>query len=177
MTADQRRAQILDAALMEFGAAGMNEVSAETIAQRVGVSQPYLFRLFGTKKDLIIATIDHTLARILAEFDDAIASEPDLDPLEAIGCRYELLVTEQPEILRCQIHALTAAADPDIAAATRDLYVAVMQHVRAVCNVDHATVVEFVAHGMLLNVAATIGLPIPKNTPSMSEIPPKDDHA
>jgi len=48
-SADERREEILVAALEEFGEHGLHGTSTDDIARRAGVSQPYLFRLFGTK--------------------------------------------------------------------------------------------------------------------------------
>jgi len=50
MTAAERKASILDAALVEFAERGLDGASTEAIAARAGISQPYVFRLFGTKK-------------------------------------------------------------------------------------------------------------------------------
>ena len=49
-TADERRVEILEAARAEFALKGLYGASTDTIARRAGLSQPYLFRLFGTKK-------------------------------------------------------------------------------------------------------------------------------
>ena len=57
-SADVRRASILRAAIVEFARSGYAGTSTEAIAARAGISQPYIFRLFGTKKDLFIATYD-----------------------------------------------------------------------------------------------------------------------
>ncbi len=61
MTADERREEILEAALICFADHGAHGMSTEAIAKAVGISQPYIFRLFGTKKELVKATIDRCL--------------------------------------------------------------------------------------------------------------------
>ncbi len=48
-TADERRTAVLAAAISEFALNGFAGTSTEAIAARAGISQPYLFRLFGTK--------------------------------------------------------------------------------------------------------------------------------
>src|SRR5690349_24775256 len=60
-SATERRDEILEAALVEFAARGLDGGSTETIAKAVGISQPYVFRLFGTKKQLFIATVERCL--------------------------------------------------------------------------------------------------------------------
>ena len=46
---------MLAAALSEFAVGGLHGTSTEAIAKRAGISHAYLFRLFGTKKQLFIA--------------------------------------------------------------------------------------------------------------------------
>ncbi len=65
LTAEERRTSVLAAAVTEFARSGYAGTSTEAIAHRAGISQPYLFRLFGTKKDLFIATYDLVGARIV----------------------------------------------------------------------------------------------------------------
>ena len=55
-TAEERREEILEAARYEFAARGLHGTSTEDIARRAGISQPYVFRLFGTKKELFMAS-------------------------------------------------------------------------------------------------------------------------
>jgi AcrR family transcriptional regulator len=52
LTAAERREAVLEAASEEFAAHGYERTSTEKIARRVGISQPYIFRLFGTKRNL-----------------------------------------------------------------------------------------------------------------------------
>ena len=54
-SATERRDEILEAALVEFAAHGLDGGSTEAIAKAAGISQPYVFRLFRTKKQLFIA--------------------------------------------------------------------------------------------------------------------------
>src|SRR6266699_3593735 len=62
-TAEVRREEILAAALEEFGEHGLHGTSTDTIAEKAGVSQPYLFRLFGTKKELYLESVRRCLRR------------------------------------------------------------------------------------------------------------------
>lgn len=52
LSADERRAQILDAAYEAFAARGYDGVSMDDIAQAVGVTKPILYRHFASKDDL-----------------------------------------------------------------------------------------------------------------------------
>src|SRR5512144_1292161 len=75
LSADERRADVVEAAVKAFASAGLHGTSTEDVARLAGVSQPYLFRLFGTKKDLFIAAIERMFERIAWVFEDA-ASHP-----------------------------------------------------------------------------------------------------
>ena len=63
MTADERRDAIVAAATEEFATGGLVGASTEAIARQAGVSQPYVFQLFGTKKDLFLAVVRSCFAR------------------------------------------------------------------------------------------------------------------
>src|SRR5262249_42141060 len=54
-TADERRAQVLEAAIHEFARHGLHQATTAAIAARANVSEPYLFALFRGKKDLFLA--------------------------------------------------------------------------------------------------------------------------
>src|SRR3954466_7120416 len=94
LSADEARAGVIESAVRAFASGGLHGTSTEEIARLAGVSQPYLFRLFGTKRDLFLAAVERAFARIEAAFEDA-AEHPmadldtDYDPvLAAIGHRY-----------------------------------------------------------------------------------------
>ena len=50
----------------EFAEGGYSGTSTESIARAVGVSQPYLFQLFGTKRELFLAVVRHGFQRTRA---------------------------------------------------------------------------------------------------------------
>lgn len=61
MSAEERRESVVRAAITEFARGGYNGTSTEVIARRVGVSQPYLFRLFPNKQAIFIAAAERCL--------------------------------------------------------------------------------------------------------------------
>src|SRR3954466_4743328 len=119
LSADERRADVVEAAVKAVAAGGLHGNSPEDVARLAGVSQPYLFRLFGTKKDLFLAAVDRSFSRIEAMFEDA-ARHPVVDSdspygpiLASIGQRYGGLLKDQ-SLLRMQLHAFAASDDPEI---------------------------------------------------------------
>ena len=84
-TAEARREAVLEAARHEFARHGLHGASTDTIARRAGISQPYLFRLFGSKKELFLAVNDACMARTLDTFRSAASGKSGADALRAIG--------------------------------------------------------------------------------------------
>ena len=162
-TADERRDEIVDAAIIEFAAGGLAATSTEAIARRAGVSQPYVFRLFGTKHELFIAAIGRMYEEISAAFEEA-ARHPVLDvpdgynpKLAAMGHAYGDLVADQ-NLLRLQLHGFAACDDPAIRAFVRQGFAALTQQVARLSGVPVLELRAFFAEGMLMNVAAAMGL-------------------
>jgi AcrR family transcriptional regulator len=160
-TADERREEILEAAIAEFALGGLHGTSTETIAARAGISQPYLFRLYGTKKELFMACYLRCCEEIMAAFETAAAEVPEgADPderLSAMGRAYEQLIANS-DLLRIQMQAYVAApADPEIRAAARRRYGELFRFVERASGADDERVLRFFATGMLLNVSAALG--------------------
>src|SRR3954467_14267930 len=94
MTADERRDAIVAAGVEEFATGGLVGASTEAIAKRAGVSQPYVFQLFGTKKELFLAVVRQCFQRTRLAFEEAAGGyTPGEVPgcnsvLEAIGVEY-----------------------------------------------------------------------------------------
>ena len=161
LTADERRADVIAAASREFAARGYAGTSTQAIAERAGVSQPYLFQLFGTKKDLFIAAVHACFDRTRSTFDvtgreSAAAGGDPTAILEAMGCSYHDLLRDR-DMLRLQLHAYAACDDPDIRTVVRQEWANLHDTVARVSGADPAALHAWFAEGMLLNVAAAIG--------------------
>src|SRR5213075_1196543 len=93
-SAEERRETVLAAALEEFASNGLDGASTEAIAARAGISQPYVFRLFGTKKELFKASVARCFRETLETFQRAAEGKRGAEALEAMGRAYvdELLV-------------------------------------------------------------------------------------
>jgi AcrR family transcriptional regulator len=157
MSADERRRQVLKAALSEFARGGFAGTSTETIAARAGISQPYLFRLFPTKKALFIACIESCFGRVEQCFVEASEGLTGKDALDAMALAYGDLVTDR-ELLLSQHHSYAACGDPEIRTAVRDCFGRLWGAVaaRSACSIEELQL--FFAMGMLWNVAAAMDL-------------------
>ncbi len=157
-TADERRTAVLAAAISEFALAGYAGTSTEAIARRAGISQPYLFRLFGTKKDLFVATYDLVGNRIIRELTSVSEGLEGEDALAAMGAAYVELM-QDPELLQVQLHGFAAApSDPDIARSCRRTFEVLAEVVYERTGLSDDKLRDFFAMGMLINVMAAIDL-------------------
>ena len=157
LTADERRKVVLRSAVTEFAQGGLDGTSTEDIARRAGISQPYLFRLYPTKKALFIATVEAGFQRIIESFENAAKGLDDEAALEAIGDAYAQLL-EDRQLLLVQLQAYAACQDADIRAATRKGFRRMWSTVAGLSGAGGEKLTTFIAIGMLLNVAAAMEL-------------------
>ena len=159
MSADERRLSVLRAARIEFGSAGYSSATTDAIARRVGVSQPYLFRLFPTKKAIFLATVEDCfdqLERLFAATAEGHAGE---EALFAMGRAYSDLV-EDKAILQMQLQMwATACQDNEVRALARRRLRQLWELVGRLSGADEARISEFMARGMLVNVFAAMDIP------------------
>src|SRR6266581_285744 len=157
-SAEERREQVLEAALAEFAARGLEGGSTEAIAKAVGISQPYVFRLFGTKKELFIATVERCMSGTLEMFRQASAGLKGEEALRAIGEAYTERLASDPTYLHSQMQAYAASDDPQIREVVRNGYGELVEYVERVSGQPSDRVSHFFAKGMLLNVIASLDL-------------------
>ena len=158
LTAAERRDDVLEAALIEFALAGYEGTSTEDIARRAGISQPYLFRLFGTKKELFKASVARCFRRTLAAFQDAAEGLRGEEALHAIGQRYRDQLLSDRTYLRAQMQAYAACDDPEICEVVRAGFGDLVAYVERVSDLAPEQVAQFFATGMLLNTLAAMNL-------------------
>jgi AcrR family transcriptional regulator len=84
-SAEVRREEILAVAMEHFAEGGYHGTSTEVIAKQAGISQPYLFRLFRTKRELFLACDDRACEKVLDAFRRAAAAAPAGEELRAMG--------------------------------------------------------------------------------------------
>jgi AcrR family transcriptional regulator len=158
LSAAERRDDVLEAALLEFAERGLEGTSTEDIARRAGISQPYLFRLFGTKKELFKATISRCFRETLEVFQRAAEGKRGEEALEAMGHAYMELLSDRTR-LAGQMQAYAAATgDAEIRELVRLGFGDLVSYVERVSGLEEEHVMRFFACGMLLNVFAAMGL-------------------
>jgi AcrR family transcriptional regulator len=156
-TAAERREAVLEAARHEFAQHGLHGASTDVIARRAGISQPYLFRLFGSKKALFLAVIEMCQQQILDVFRTAASGKSGHDALRAIGAAYGELIEDNRTLLQGQLQAYAASVvDEDVRETTARGYGRLVDYVETVSGADRRTVAAFFATGMLMNVLAAM---------------------
>ena len=156
---EERREEILDAALEVFAHRGLHGASTEEVAKKAGISQPYVFRLFGTKKELYIALVARCFRQTLELMQRAAEGKRGEEALHAIGQAYGELLQTDRVYLRAQMQAYAACEDPEIAAVCRAGYGDLVTYVERVSGAPSPAIAEFFAGGMLLNVLASMDAP------------------
>lgn len=150
---------MLSAGREEFGLSGFNGTSTEAIARRVGVSQPYLFRLFPTKKAMFVATIHDCFDRVQALFEEAAEGLTGEAALQEMGRAYKSLLDDKAT-LQMQLQMWAAAChDDEIRQVARDRVSGLWRQCRRLSGADDQRLMHLLAAGMLLNVMAALDLP------------------
>jgi AcrR family transcriptional regulator len=157
MSAEERRDQVVRAAVAEFAVRGLEGTSTSDIAKRVGVSQPYLFRLFPTKRDLFIAAVQYGCRQVVDVFSKAAEGKYGHEALAAMGDAYQDLLLADRQVLNMQLQQFAACHDPEIQAAVRDAMQNMWQHMENLSGAPVEMRVDFLAKGMLCNVIAAMG--------------------
>jgi AcrR family transcriptional regulator len=156
-SAEERREETIEVALRHFAERGYVAASTEAIAAEAGISQPYLFRLFHTKRELFLACHEVSHARIRDTFRAAAAGVPPQERLASMGAAYVQLLADRHRLL-FQMQAYAAAGDPEIREPVRERYGELVEEVTRLTGAGPEEVWRFFANGMLLNVIAALGL-------------------
>ena len=162
--ASERRDALIDAAIHEFAHGGLHGTPVDKIARRVGVAQPYVFSLFGSKRDLFLAAVERgfelvaeTFAKSAEEFDPATAP-PDMDVFNAMGQAYTELLESNRDYLMLQLQSYAACDDEEIRNRVRAAYAGLVAHVESLWEASSEEIDDFFRYGMWLNVAAAMGV-------------------
>jgi AcrR family transcriptional regulator len=155
MSGADRRQQILRIAAEEFAAGGLHGTSTESIARRAGITQAYVFRIFGTKKALFLELVTAAFDRTTTGMCSATGSATGLEALAAMGSRYNELLANRDDLL-LQLQGFAACGDDEVRDVMRACFKRMWQAVAETSGLDPVTVKAFLAFGMLLNNGAAL---------------------
>jgi AcrR family transcriptional regulator len=157
-SAGERREEILAVALTHFAQGGYRGTSTDNIAREAGISQPYLFRLFRTKKELFLACNDRACEKVLSAFGRAAESAEPGHKLEAMGEAYMHELLPDRHALFMLMQGYVASSDPEIREHVRRKYGEVISAVSELSGAPTDEVWRFFATGMHLNIVTAMDL-------------------
>ncbi|MEU7134485.1 TetR/AcrR family transcriptional regulator [Streptomyces sp. NPDC046261] len=164
MTAEERRESIIRAAMTEFARGGYHGTSTEAIARRVGVSQPYLFRLFPGKQAIFLAAANRCLEETRLLFEEARKDAASPEEAHRLMAEAYLADTDPDQLLfQMQIYVAVASAeaagDHEFGRTIREIWLEFWDSVHLALGADQKETTEFWAYGMLINTLLALGFP------------------
>jgi TetR/AcrR family transcriptional regulator len=155
-SAEERREAILVAAISEFSEKGFHGGSTVTIAQRLSISQPNLFRLFPTKKSLFIAALERVVLRVQQRMITVGQHQPE-DPLQTMKRGYRRVLADR-EFVLLLLQGYAASEDQEIRTAMRLSTARIFEQIAEMPGVTREQARAFYADGMLLTIATAMDL-------------------
>jgi AcrR family transcriptional regulator len=155
MSGPERRSQVLEIAAPEFADRGLHGASIEAIAHQAGITQAYVFRMFGTKKALFLELVGAAFDRFSDGMAQAAQGTGGLEALALMGERYYQSLTGRTTLL-LQLQGLAACGDREVRELVRARMGRMWDTVADTTGLDPVTVKSFLAFGMLLNNVAAL---------------------
>ncbi|MBV8395196.1 MAG: TetR/AcrR family transcriptional regulator [Actinobacteria bacterium] len=119
LRAEERRRAVLEAASRVFAKSSYDGATTAEIAREAGITEPILYRHFGSKRELYLACLDAAWQSLRATAEEAVAA----DPGRCLGAVADVYMTRraQTRLVDLWIQALTIAPeDPAIAKAVKE---------------------------------------------------------
>jgi AcrR family transcriptional regulator len=168
LTAEARRQAVLDTACRVFSRSSYRGATTAEIAREAGISEPILYRHFGSKRDLYLACLDEAWRAFRAVSEEAVAADPE-QSLGAIADAY-MAKGRKLRVVDLWIQALNEASDDRVIAAAvrrqirevRDFFADVIRdgQRRGVVHADRDPDAEawiFIAAGLLATIDRRLG--------------------
>jgi AcrR family transcriptional regulator len=168
LNAEARRQAVLDTACRVFSRSSYHGATTAEIAREAGISEPILYRHFGSKRDLYLACLDEAWSSFRVGAERAIAEDPERC-LGAIADRY--MTRGGPiRLVDLWIQALTEASEDEVIAAklreqvreVRDFFAGIIRdgQERGFVHADRDAEAEawlFVGAGLLVTMDNRLG--------------------
>ncbi|WP_328341406.1 TetR/AcrR family transcriptional regulator [Streptomyces violaceus] len=166
ISAQERRENVIRATIAEFAIGGYRGTTTAAIAERVGVTQPYLFRPFPDKKAIFVAALVRSMEDTRLAFERAADGvEGGERARQVMADAYAQLISARPETLLMQMQGYAAVAaaeaqdDDLIGEVVRGGWMSIWDTVHLSLGADADKTAGFFACGMLGNTLTAIGLP------------------
>ncbi len=169
MSAGERREMAIEAAVAAFARGGYEGTSTGVIAERIGVSQPYMFRLFPSKRALFLAAVDRCFDEVGAAMREGAGGLYGPAAIEAMAAAYRRLLGERPEFLQLQLTIYaTAIADEELRAIGHERWRQLWRLVAELSGASPAEVLRFISVGMFVNVLTAFDIPYTPGTDKLA---------
>ena len=159
-TAEERRPAVIEAALRAFARTGYHGTTVADVAAGSGISQAYVFRLFGSKDALFVAALRRCYERVQAAVAAGAEAAPVEQPevlLEHMGAAYAELIADQA-VLMLQVQALAATGEPLVQRAVYECQQRLVEFVLDRSKASPAAVQIFFARGQLCHLVTALRL-------------------
>jgi AcrR family transcriptional regulator len=157
MSGHERRSQVLEIAAGEFANHGLHGASIEAIAREAGITQAYVFRMFGTKKALFLELVGAAFDRFSDGMSHVSQGAHGLSALALMGAEYYELLADRTNLL-LQLQGFAACGDSEVRVLVRSRLAHMWNTVADTSGLDPVTVKSFLAFGMLLNNVAAVDI-------------------
>ncbi len=177
MRGEERRASMLLSAKHVFARSSYTDASTGELARESEVTEPMLYKHFGSKKGLFLAVIREFGTQFFDLLQERVSRRAELDVLDALAHvvdDYCMTIKADPETQRILFQAVNNSGDPDIARCVSESNRAVYRLVRelieralalgyldASINPDAATwgyvsMILAIQYGLMLNLSAEV---------------------
>jgi len=155
----ERRADVVEAALIEFGKRGFDGTTTSMIAERAGIQQPYIYALFENKRHLFLACQETLYSRMLEIFENAVEEEDSPhERLRKMGIAYLQLLDDDAWV-QCHLQVLAASGHPELRDQIREEFISAFRKIEEITGAEPARVSRFFAAGTLLNALSAMDAP------------------
>jgi TetR/AcrR family transcriptional regulator len=168
LPAEARRQAVLETACRVFSRSSYRGATTAEIAREAGISEPILYRHFGSKRDLYLACLEEAWRGFRLVCEEAVAADP-AQSLGAIADAY-MAKGRKLRVVDLWIQGLNEASDDKVIAAAvrrqirevRDFFADVIRdgQGRGVVHADRDADAEawiFVAAGLLATIDGRLG--------------------
>lgn len=162
-TSVNRRSDILSAAIEVFAEVGYYRATTVQVAERANISQPYVFKFFSTKEQLLVSALEVSWSRVIESFRKVVdTTSPEL--LETTLIReYENIQAKHQNELLLQMQAQTMreeAIQNTMRGGFNEVREMVLTAFReAGIEKSEERTMLFLARGVLCNVALALNMP------------------
>ncbi|MDP4097608.1 TetR/AcrR family transcriptional regulator [Paenibacillus sp. P96] len=158
-----RQTEIVSAAIEVFAELGYYRATTAKVAERANISQPYIFKFFATKEELLREALKVSWMRITDSFTHVVSTTPSDRLEEELISAYARIMYEHRNEVLLQMQAQTIM-DASIIEIMREGFSKsrqIVHHAFLEAGIPRAAerTMLFLARGMLCNISMSLDIP------------------